>query len=355
MNNPGRVPPAGVEYLEWIQCQNLFGPPVGIKSYGVSAASLAGDACGNTSQAPGKWKAYNMWSPRRNHQAAMFGETMFVIGGRAREHKDISRNRTVGGVIGGSKIDQVNDPRVRMSKSDWREPANLGTWREPSVLKNDAWRSFDRGETWELVNLGCIDPQSSLVNKKSPSREGFLGTAKSQCRENKDCFGDATCLDLEGQGVAGCLDGSAKCTCVCDYWSPRESHRVTVFGPYIYLVGGFVSKRVNFCGKFACGDVDAGSYREYMSDVWFADIRPVADRNKAARFVWNRVTGTPGFRGRGDHALVSMQLPLGCKVIDTNYHGNLDCEYGGYALFVIGGRTGNTENKADDEWLNDVW
>ena len=167
MNNPGRVPPAGVEYLEWIQCQNLFGPPVGIKSYGVSAASLAGDACGNTSQAPGKWKAYNMWSPRRNHQAAMFGETMFVIGGRAREHKDISRNRTVGGVIGGSKIDQVNDPRVRMSKSDWREPANLGTWREPSVLKNDAWRSFDRGETWELVNLGCIDPRARSSTRRA--------------------------------------------------------------------------------------------------------------------------------------------------------------------------------------------
>ena len=67
-------------------------------------------------------------------------------------------------------------------------------------------------------------PQSSLANKKSPSREGFLGTAKSQCRENKDCFGDATCLDLEGQGVAGCLDGSAVHGAG---WSPRESHRVT--------------------------------------------------------------------------------------------------------------------------------
>ena len=88
-----------------------------------------------------------MWSPRRNHQAAMFGETMFVIGGRAREHKDISRNRTVGGVIEARRSTRSPTRCVRMSKSDWREPANLGTWREPSVLKNDAWRLFDRGET----------------------------------------------------------------------------------------------------------------------------------------------------------------------------------------------------------------
>ncbi|CAM9795845.1 unnamed protein product, partial [Discosporangium mesarthrocarpum] len=89
--------------------------------------------CSDTSAAPGSYKTDNMWSPRRNHRALTVGDDrILVLGGRAREHSDIARERTVGG---------LTSPRVEGDEF-------YSGWREPSVLKNDVWASDDLGATW---------------------------------------------------------------------------------------------------------------------------------------------------------------------------------------------------------------
>ena len=126
---------------------------------------------------------------------------------------------------------------------------------------------------------------------------------------------------------------------------------------YIYVVGGFTSVRTGFCGPYACGDTDAGSYRAYMSDVWYADMLNVVEEGQALE--WLSVTSVPGWTGRGAHAMAIMRIPLGCTEVVSaageEASARLKCNYGGYALWIFGGRTGDTESKAADELLNDVW
>lgn len=225
--------------------------------------------CDDTSQPPGIYAAENMWSPRRNHRAVTVDERIFVLGGRAREIADISRDRTVGGIL---------DPRVETDPF-------YSTWREPSVLKNDVWASDDEGGTWILVNPGCHAPQAEDVLAGNEGN-GKAGVPAKECSEDDDCYGAGVCQVVGGAAVR-------HATCVCPMWSPRELHAAAVHEGNIYVVGGFVSVRRSNCGDYACGDVDAGAYRGYKSDVWLS-------RDGAT---WTSVTRDAGWPGRGDHGL----------------------------------------------------
>jgi hypothetical protein len=128
--------------------------------------------------------------------------------------------------------------------------------REVSTLKSDVWRSVD-GETWELMTPGCKAPQSNLIAGGNKA-ENRYGTLANTCANSASrCYSTAeSCVQIEGHY-----------TCVCDMWSPREQHQVAAYGEYMYLVGGFASRlfsEMSNCGAFACGDVNAGSYRFYM-------------------------------------------------------------------------------------------
>jgi len=63
----------------------------------------------------------------------------------------------------------------------------------------------------------------------------------------------------------------------------------------LYVAGGFASVRQRNCGDFACGDIDAGSYRKYMNDLWLS---------KDGGASWEVVTLGAPWRGRGGHSLV---------------------------------------------------
>ena len=158
------------------------------------------------------------------------------------------------------------------------------SWREPSVLKDDVWASDDGGDSWFLVNPGCHAPQAEDVLAGNEA-QGKHGALKNECVTDADCYGVGECRDVVG--------GTGHMTCVCPIWSPRELHAVAVHNAVIYVVGGFVSLRKSSCGDYACGDVDAGAYRGYKSDVWYSsDGR-----------AWNAATLSADWPGRGDHGL----------------------------------------------------
>jgi hypothetical protein len=257
--NPGRVPPPGVTYTDWISCQ-----PALLHKHSNPAA------CADTTAAPGEYVANNMWSPRRGHQALMLGSVMYVLGGRARALEDLPRERAVGGIL---------SPRI--------EPDPFhASWRETSTPMNDVWASTDFGATWHLVTAGCRDPQLDLVVAGgTASSGGQHGTAAAQCSSDGDCWGVAVCTHL---------GGNAQGTCVCPMWSPREGHKTAVHGGRMYVVGGFASVHANLCGPVACGDTGAGSHRHYLRDVW----------SSADGANWQAETLSAGWPGRGDHALV---------------------------------------------------
>lgn len=252
--------------------------------------------CDDTSQAPGIYATENMWSPRRNHRAVTIDERMFVLGGRAREIADISRDRTVGGVL---------DPRIETDPF-------YSTWREPSVLKNDVWASDDEGGTWTLVNPGCHAPQIEDVLAGN-EENGKAGVPANECSEDDDCYGVGVCRDVGGTG--------RHTTCVCPMWSPRELHAAAVHDGNIYVVGGFVSVRRSNCGDYACGDVDAGAYRGYKSDVWLSSDGAT----------WTAITREAGWPGRGDHGLFV-------------YSG---------AMYVAGGAADGGDGRVS--FMDDVW
>jgi hypothetical protein len=189
---------------------------------------------------------------------------------------------------GGQSSGACNPPRVRIHWwSDWKscrgEPhssslqsscaliltlpqdiyrerfgINFDQWftnqREVSVLKSDVWRSID-GVNWELVTPGCRAPQLSLVAKGNTAEKG-AGTLEARCETEADCYGPAESCQL--------VDGNY--TCVCQMWGPREQHTVSVFGGYMYVIGGYGSalfSQMSNCGAYACGDTNAGSYRYY--------------------------------------------------------------------------------------------
>ena len=93
---------------------------------------------------------YRGWfSPRRFHQLAEHKGNLFLIGGRAREHKRPANDRTVG----------LTSPK-RMQIG-----AGPGTRRGASraVLKNDVWLSGDGGANWRLIEPGCQNARPAGV------------------------------------------------------------------------------------------------------------------------------------------------------------------------------------------------
>lgn len=252
--------------------------------------------CDDTSSVPGIYTAENMWSPRRNHRAVTLDERVLVLGGRAREIADIPRDRTVGGILA---------PRI--------EPDPFySTWREPSVLKNDVWASDDEGSTWFLVNPGCQAPQAEDVLAGNDA-QGKAGVLANECSADDDCYGVGVCVDARGDGRHS--------TCVCPMWSPRELHAAAVHDGSVYVVGGFVSVRRSSCGDYACGDVDAGAYRGYKSDVW----------RSSDGVAWDPVTLEAGWRGRGDHGLFVYSD----------------------RMYVVGGAADGGDGRVS--FMNDVW
>jgi hypothetical protein len=135
---------------------------------------------------------------------------------------------------------------------------NFDQWftneREVSVLKSDVWRSID-GVTWELVTPGCRAPQNALIAFGNKAEKG-KGTLEARCETDADCYSPAESCQL--------VDGNL--TCVCQMWGPREQHTVSVFGGFMYVIGGYGSalfSEMSNCGAYACGDTNAGSYRFY--------------------------------------------------------------------------------------------
>jgi len=254
----GKIPPVDMTYEEWISC-----------SLEVWEAGSLSEEC----SAEGSYYGENMWSPRRNHEAIVFGDNLYVLGGRAREHEDLAKENAVGGIV---------YPRVK------NDPF-YSNWRERTILRNDVWMSTDDGDTWELVTPGCHVNQEDLIYEGN-SREGKFGPPDQACNDDSDCFGAAECRDLGDGGVGK--------TCVCTMWSPRELHQVVVFddgdGEALYVIGGLAAIRKNGCGPFACGPIDATGYRIYMSDVW----------KSYDGEVWEAVTLSTSYGGRAGHQVL---------------------------------------------------
>lgn len=284
--NPGKVPPAGVAYHAWVRCQAPFRTP--------------DDRCEDGTAPPGLYLEDNMWSPRRHHQLIGFKGKLFVMGGRAREHEPISPLRTVG---------EIADRR-----------AGAG-WREPSVLKNDVWSSADGGRRWELVSPGCVDPQLELVSAGSAQERTFWGSRAARCVTSADCFGVAECVDLPERAAP-----PSNRACVCPMWSAREQFALAAHEGHMYVSGGIVSVRESRCGRFACGDVDAGSLRRYVSDVWYS-----ADGATWARLGEPRAQAH--FAGRAGHSMLAAEG----------------------RLYVLGGRGASVTAPSRDAFFDDVW
>jgi len=242
--NTGKVPPSHVTYNEWTQCdydawEKVHRP----LDYAARIAGLGGGAysCRDFFIPPGAYQDETMWSPRRGHVAVVHGgDTIVVMGGRAREHKRMTEERNVGGI------------KTRPMAND----KFYSAWREATVLKNDVWASTDQGVTWSLVNPGCTVPQEDLILSGKPfvrnrigGQRAFVndqkgdtvahpldgevaaekpgekvnqhliqdlprfGSEEDRCESTYDCWGDASCEAL----------GRDK-TCVCNMWSPREHH-----------------------------------------------------------------------------------------------------------------------------------
>ncbi|EGZ14124.1 hypothetical protein PHYSODRAFT_335799 [Phytophthora sojae] len=287
--NNGKRPPRGITYSEWISCAAAawaVNPPSG---------------CDDPTKPPGAYLADNMFSPRRNFVALAFQNELFVFGGRAREHFPVPQSQLRGGTGPGTMA-----------------PVNV-RWLEFAVLKNDVWRSSDSGSSWKLVTPGCAYPQRSLVHKAT--------RPELQCEDDDQCEGDASCQVDEATATG---------FCVCNMWSPREFHAVTVFDDALYLSGGYALVELGNCGveenarkrpsgeEFACG----GGYRSYLNDIWMS-----TDGQH-----WKMLTRHAEFSPRGEHSLVVFKS----------------------LLYILGGRTGASQTKegtgeAETELLNDVW
>ncbi|KAF0693618.1 Aste57867_15483 [Aphanomyces stellatus] len=277
--NAGKNPPPGVLYADWIACLTAAWNP------------YPPDNCDDPTQAPGQYIADAMWSPRRHFGATAFHNSLFVLGGRARELVPMPDDDTIGGIVG---------PRG-------------ARWIEYAVLKNDVWKSDDAGVSWALVTPGC----DAVPNAAETYASGDL---KYQCSTQNDCVGDATCV-LDPTTLTG--------TCVCNMWSARELHTVQVFQGSLFVAGGYTAVQLNLCGperngrpsgqEYACG----GGYRKYMQDVWTSN-----DGQK-----WSLLTAVAGWRARGEHAM-------------TVWQG---------ALWLMGGRTGNQDSADAVMLLNDIW
>jgi hypothetical protein len=257
------------------------------------------------------------WSPRRNHGGLFFKGYLWILGGRAREFVTLSYEDSIGGILG-PRVQDIPDTLTNLAQA-------FTTQREASIYKNDVWRSAD-GSNWELVTPGCKVQQLSLIADGN-KREGKSGRKSEACKRDSDCYGAERC---------------EKHTCVCPMWSPREQHAVASYKNFMYISGGFSSRlysKFSNCGPYACGDIDATSYRYYLSDVW----------QSSDGMVWRLITET-AFSVKGD---VIFSMPAGrgghqMVVIE-------DTEKVPY-LWVLGGQGGdNTVNGGPEVYYNDIW
>eukprot|EP00606_Chrysophyceae_sp_TOSAG23-5_P001461 GSChrysophyteH2.ASY1.ANO1.245.1 assembled CDS len=233
LRSSGRHPPPGMTFEDWIICQPYFS--------NIKYAAKKAELCETVANAV-------HWSPRRHHAAVYFNNYIYVMGGRAREFKVMSEERSIGGVIGprAGEIPFVGENRLQ----------RFTTKREASVYKNDVWKSRD-GIAWSLVTPGCRAPQFSLIAQGNVA-QGKWGLESMKCDSDADCWGAESC-------------STARKTCECQMWTPREQHAAVVFSGAMYVSGGYAARlydRQTACGAYACGDVDSSSYRYYMNDVW---------------------------------------------------------------------------------------
>ena len=298
--SPGLIPPPAVTYDFWLRCEPVVRQA--LENPGICAQPE---------------NQYNVhWSPRRNLGATYLNGYIWVMGGRARELARLPEEDAIGGIMT-ARVQDI--PRDTFGVNfDQR----FTTQREVSSYKSDVWRSRD-GESWELVTPGCRAPQINLVAAGN-AQDGKFGTLENACNTSLDCYGPAEkCENVEGHY-----------TCVCQMWSPRELHTVMAYGSYIYVVGGFTSRRFSRrsnCGAYSCGDVDAGSYRYYAQDVW----------RSTDGELWEAPTlGTiNSFPGRGSHQAVILR----------DYDNDQLTR-----LLVIGGEGGNPETN-EIIYYNDIW
>ena len=311
LKNPGRHPPPGMTYDDWIICQPYFSNA----KYAAKRKELC-QAEVNVVH----------WSPRRHHGAVYFKGYIYLMGGRAREFQVLTEERSVSGVIG-PRVGEI--PYVGQNLLQ-----RFTTKRETSVAKSDVWRSRD-GSDWQLVTPGCKAPQYNLVAQGNVA-EGKWGVRSMACESDRDCWGAESC-SLERK------------TCVCNMWTPREQHAVAVFGGFMYVSGGYASRlydRQTACGSYACGDTDASAYRYYMNDVWRS-----SDGDS-----WERLTEVAwGSFPRGGHQMIV--LDPGPMQFTTAPDGSVLGVPGPAQLFVFGGRGGDNLGVEDftTYYYNDVW
>ena len=243
-----------------------------------------------------------MWSPRRSHAGVYLNGYLYVMGGRAREFVTLPYEQSIGGILG---------PRVQdIPLTADNEKQQFSTQREISYLKNDIWRSAD-GKIWELVTPGCRVDQYAQ------------NTKRYACKTTDDCYGAEECK----------LD-----TCVCSMWGPREQHAVAVSDDgFMYVSGGFgaqLYEKFSNCGEYACGDIDATTYRVYLSDIWRSQDGLKWFQVTSNAFQKNNVTYP-----RGGHQMLAFE----------DYLGN---PY----LWVFGGKGGpNQPTGGPIVYYNDIW
>ena len=343
---PGRVPDSGETYEEFIQCQL----PLQQWSEGKTSDKYPSHVTAGIDCQSRKWFTrmprqtwfgkkgeveidgmYRGWfSPRRFHQLAEHKGNLFLIGGRAREHKRLANDRTVG----------LTSPK----QMQMRGRAGHSTWREPAVLKNDVWLSGDGGANWRLIEPGCQN-NKALPGLLLTGGDGktYVSDKSNVCKVDTDCYSPSE----ECTGVDKSRDESTG-ICTCKIWSPREQHRVAIHRGIMFLVGGFVTVHRSYCEGDACGDVDAGGYREYLSDVWYWDLNTwLSEGDDGQKNTWEENTIGTGFAGRGGHSLSVLEmLPKDGLGVQAK---------GIFALWVIGGRTGSADDKSRDAVLDDAW
>lgn len=325
--NPGRNPPPSTSYEDWV------------------SSSATGSS---------------MWSPRRGHGAVVtHDDSIYVIGGRAREQSRVEDHLLVGG---------LQDHRFETL-------CDHPTQREEVKLKNDVWRSADGlGIDWELVSPGCGDhhQQDILLATELWSELGtgtstgkhthprhHLGTSEAaKCSTSADCFGVAEC-----KAVANAPTDDK--VCVCPMFSAREHHSISVqqraftdekgsvhVQDYIFVVGGFARIRQSFCGDHACND---DGYRVALDDAWVStdgwnwlQIRPAFHNIQDGQILH---AGQGNFQGRGGHSSV---------IIHSNPFRKSDTlEHPAAAamkdhLVILGGETSNPK-ESSTAFLNDIW
>jgi hypothetical protein len=100
----GQVPPSDLTYDEWLQCDyDAWEETNRPTDYASRMATLANNGndydCTDLFTAPGSYMEDTMWSPRRAHAAVVDGDNViYLMGGRAREHKRLANERAVGGI-----------------------------------------------------------------------------------------------------------------------------------------------------------------------------------------------------------------------------------------------------------------